>query len=351
MKYSSIRTIPGFGKIVGESNSIKKVFGLVEKVAKTDSTILITGESGTGKELIARAIHHNSNNSNGPMVVINCGAIPKELLESELFGHEKGAFTNAIKTRLGRFELANGGTIFLDEIGDMASDLQVKLLRVLQEKIFERVGGMRSIKVDVRVLAATNKNLEKAIKNGDFREDLYYRLNVIPISLPPLRERREDIPLLANFFLKKIAERIGAKEKNISEEAIDILSNYNWQGNIRELENLIERIFILSEDETIFVEDIPNYISVTKQNNSPKVSELLDINFQEENLAKEPEPAPILKKGFDFKEEMQKHQKAMILEALKEADGVKTKAAKLLNIKRTTLIEKIKQLKLEETKS
>lgn len=344
MKQISIQTIPGFGKMIGESKPMKKLFNLISKVSKTDSTILITGESGTGKELAARAIHTHSLQSKGAMVVINCGAIPKELLESELFGHEKGAFTNAIKTRIGRFELADGGTIFLDEIGDMSPDLQVKLLRVLQEKVFERVGGTRSIKVNVRVLAATHRDLKESISKNTFREDLYYRLNVIPINVPPLRNRKSDIPLLVDFFLEKLAERIGGNQKKtLSDEAMKILMDYDWQGNIRELENLIERVFILSDDNIIFAEDIPSHITNTPKIH-PKKSDLLNPNYEEES-------ANIIKKvesGFDFKKETEKHQMGLITQALEKTNWVKTQAAKLLNMKRTTLIEKMKKMNIKE---
>jgi len=246
-----------FENFVGDSRPIQKVFELIEKVADTDSTVLITGESGTGKELIAKAIHYNSYRRDNPMVVINCGAIPEELLESELFGHEKGAFTGAHKSRIGRFELANEGTIFLDEIGDMSPNLQVKLLRVLQEQKFERVGSTRTIKVDIRIVAATNKNLISAVNKGTFREDLYYRLNVIPIKVPPLRHRKSDIPLLVDFFLKKFNEEKRKHVKEFLPEAMDAVLHYDWRGNVRELENLVERVIILTNGDEIGLEDIP----------------------------------------------------------------------------------------------
>src|SRR3989338_1844496 len=238
-------TKPDFSGIVGESEKIKGVLSLVEKILDDDSTILILGESGTGKELIAKAIHYNGKRADRPLIPVNCGAIPEELLESELFGHEKGSFTGAIRTRIGKFELANSGTIFLDEIGDMSPALQVKMLRVLQEQEFERVGGMKSLKVNIRVIAATHRNLEKEVESNKFREDLFYRLNVIPISIPPLRERKSDIPILANHFLSKF-NRI--KNKNIerfSDDAMKCLIEYRWPGNVRELENSVERVVIL----------------------------------------------------------------------------------------------------------
>jgi len=250
----------GYDNLVGTSNAIKNIYDLIEKVADTDGTVLISGASGTGKELIARAIHYNSSRCDRPLVVINCGAIPEELLESELFGHEKGAFTGAYKSRIGRFEMANGGTIFLDEIGEMSPALQVKLLRVLQEKKFERVGGTKTIHVDVRIIAATNKNLTTAINKGKFREDLYYRLNVIPMKVPPLKQRKSDIPLLIDHFLKKFQK--GAKKKitDFSPEAMDAMLKYDWPGNVREVENVIKRLTILCDDEVVTVDDLPEHI-------------------------------------------------------------------------------------------
>ncbi|MDR2405677.1 MAG: sigma 54-interacting transcriptional regulator [Deltaproteobacteria bacterium] len=244
--------------IVGESDKLKKLFRLIEKVAKTDSTVLVQGESGTGKELIARAIHYSSPRRDKPLVPVNCGAIPEELLETELFGHEKGAFTSALKERAGRFELANGGTIFLDEIGDMSPKLQVKLLRVLQEREFERIGGDRTIEVDIRVITATHVDLVKAVSEGRFREDLYYRLNVIPVTVPPLRERKEDIPKLVEFFLERHKNLIEAGDNlSLSPKAMELLLCHDWPGNIRELENLVERMVTLAEGNILTVEDLP----------------------------------------------------------------------------------------------
>ncbi|MEW6602650.1 MAG: sigma-54 dependent transcriptional regulator, partial [Nitrospirota bacterium] len=241
----------GYSKIVGNSLPIQNVIKFIEKIADTDSTVLITGESGTGKELVAKTIHYNSSRSKKPFIPLNCAAIPKDILESELFGHEKGAFTGAINTRIGRFELANFGTLFLDEIAELAPALQVKLLRVLQEKEFERVGGIKTIKVDVRILAATNRDLEKAVKDGTFREDLYYRLNVIPIHLPQLRKMKEDIPLLVGHFIEDISKRKKKEQPRISQEVMNCLVNYRWPGNVRELENLIERLTILKEGDEV----------------------------------------------------------------------------------------------------
>jgi DNA-binding NtrC family response regulator len=318
-----------FENFVGDSKPIQNVFELIEKVADTDSTVLITGESGTGKELIAKAIHYNSYRRDKPMVVINCGAIPEELLESELFGHEKGAFTGAHKSRVGRFELANEGTIFLDEIGDMSPNLQVKLLRVLQEQKFERVGSTRTIKVDIRTIAATNKNLINAVNKGAFREDLYYRLNVIPIKVPPLRNRKSDIPLLVDFFLKKFNKEKRKDVREFSSDAMDALLQYDWRGNVRELENMVERVIILSNGEELGLEDIPESIRQRARTTKP--------------LETAPPPRP----GIPFDHAVEQYEKKLILHALSETNWVTTKAAKLLNMNRTTLIEKMKKKKLQ----
>lgn len=317
-----------FENFVGDSKPIQKVFELIEKVADTDSTVLITGESGTGKELIAKAIHYNSYRRDNPMVVINCGAIPEELLESELFGHEKGAFTGAHKSRIGRFELANEGTIFLDEIGDMSPNLQVKLLRVLQEQKFERVGSTRTIKVDIRIIAATNKNLISAVNKGTFREDLYYRLNVIPIKVPPLRHRKSDIPLLVDFFLKKFNEEKREPIKEFRPEAIDALLQYDWRGNVRELENLVERVIILADGDEIELDDISESIK-----GRARTIESFEATIPPNG-------------GILFDHAVEEYEKKLILQALSETNWVTTKAAKLLNINRTTLIEKMKKKKL-----
>jgi len=316
-----------FENFIGDSKPIQKVFELIEKVADTDSTVLITGESGTGKELIAKAIHYNSYRRDNPMVVINCGAIPEELLESELFGHEKGAFTGAHKMRVGRFELANGGTIFLDEIGDMSPNLQVKLLRVLQEQKFERVGGTRTLEIDVRIIAATNKNLINAVNRSTFRQDLYYRLNVIPIKVPPLRHRKSDIPLLIDFFFKRIDPRKRNGISGFSSEAGDALVAYDWPGNVRELENMVERMSILANGDQVELEDIPESI----KGKGAKIQAV---------------EVTIPKDGIVFDQAVEEYEKKLILEALNETNWVKTKAAKLLNINRTTLIEKMKKKKL-----
>ncbi len=322
-----------FGELVGESPKIQKVFKAVEKVAQSGSTILITGESGTGKELIARAIHYNSDRRDKPLVIINCGAIPGELLESELFGHEKGAFTGAHRTRIGRFEMANEGTIFLDEIGDMSPDLQVKLLRVLQEQTFERVGSTKSQKVDIRVIAATNKDLISSIEERTFREDLYYRLNVIPISIPPLRERKSDIPLLIDFFLKRLGGRRRSDQKRVktfSDEARKAMMRYDWPGNVRELENMIERLSVLVEEPTIELSDLPERVCG-------------------KSVSEPPSATITLEEGIGFNDAVEHYQRTLILQALNQTNWIKAKAAELLKMNRTTLVEKIKKMKLEAT--
>ncbi len=326
-----LKTRYGFENIVGSSKAMQEVFGLVEKVADTDSTVLITGESGTGKELIAHAIHYASDRKDGPFIPVNCAAIPEELLESELFGHEKGAFTHAIKTRIGRFELANKGTIFLDEIGEMSPSLQVKLLRVLQERKFERVGGVKTISVDIRVVSATNQDLEIAVKEGRFREDLFYRLNVIPIHVPPLRERRSDIPLLAKHFLKKYCSGKKRCVEGITDEALDILTRYDWPGNVRELENIMERMVILANGKMITKDDLP-YQILEKTGGVPGQAIPGDLEFPED--------------GLSLSQAVSELEKRLILKALERTGGVKNRAAKLLKMNRTTLIEKMKKLGL-----
>jgi len=246
-----------FEDLIGRSPAMRNIFSQITRIAKTKSTVLITGESGTGKELVARAIHINSPRANAPFVAINCAALPENLLESELFGHVKGAFTGAVESHPGKFERADGGTLFLDEVSSMSPALQAKLLRVLETQEFERVGGTNTIKVDVRIIAATNKNLEELIREGKFREDLYFRLNVVPIKIPPLRERREDIPLLVRHFVEKFCKEMGKKIKSISKAAMEALVEYDWPGNVRELQNIIERAVVLSEGDTITVNDLP----------------------------------------------------------------------------------------------
>lgn len=312
--------------ILGTSPEIQRVRDIIGKIADTDSTVLILGESGTGKELVARALHYGSARNNKPFVPINCAAIPEDLLESELFGYEKGAFTGAIATKIGRFEAANEGTVFLDEIGDMSPGLQVKILRVLQEKEFERVGGRSSIKVDVRVVAATNIDLERAVEEKKFRNDLYYRLNVIPIHLPPLRERSEDVLLLVNHFIEKIALRKKKTVKGVNPDALKALEGYDWPGNIRELENLVERLVVLKEPDTfVSLKDLPEKI----RKGSVEALGAGAVAFRAE--------------GLDFNTAVDNFEKDLILSALNRVNGVKKKAAEILNLNRTTLIEKMKR--------
>ncbi len=317
---------------------MKQVYRLAKKVASSSSTVLLLGESGTGKEVLAKYIHFCSKRK-GPFIAINCAAIPEELLEAELFGYEKGAFTGAIKSKPGKFEIAQNGTLFLDEIGDLSLKLQAKLLRVLQEKQVERLGSNHSIKVEVRIIAATNKDLEKEVEKGNFREDLFYRLNVIPIKIPPLRERKEDIPLLAEFFLKKICKREGIEEKRFSEDAIKALVNYSWPGNVRELENLIERAIILSESEVIGREELfpepLGFKDVKKEHVEDR--EVLLSSFKVPEIPEE---------GIDLNRILREIEIFYLKKALELSKGVKTKAAKLLGLNRTTFIEKLKKYKL-----
>jgi DNA-binding NtrC family response regulator len=329
--HSQLRSRYRFDNVIGSSGALRGVLDIVSKVAEADSTVLITGESGTGKELIARAIHYNSRRAERALVTVNCGAIPEELLESELFGHVRGAFTNAVAHREGRFAVANEGTIFLDEIGDMSPNLQVKLLRVLQERTFEPVGSSKTLRVDVRVIAATNQLLEEAIRDGRFREDLYYRLNVIPIEVPPLRERREDIPLLAQHFLDVLRHERDTKIESISDEAMARLCTYAWPGNVRELENLIERLTILRGDGEIGLEDLP-------------------ANFTEPGVSQPPAPQ-IPESGLAFREVVDDFETNLILQALEQTGWNKNQAAQLLGLNRTTLIEKIKKKGLQEPSS
>lgn len=367
--------------IIGQSTSLVEVFRILDKVAPTDSTVLVTGESGTGKELLVRALHANSRRADCPFVPINCGAIPKELLESELFGHEKGAFTHAIRSRPGRFELADGGTIFLDEIGEMDLSLQVKILRVLQEKEIERVGGTGCKKVDVRIVAATNRDLESEVTAGRFREDLYYRLNVIPLHLPPLRERGMDILILAHCFLERFCQKKNRPLLRLSEDTARVLLAYSWPGNVRELENFMERLSILVDGEYVQVDDLPAKIrdNVGSLDTLPPLPEgALGANAAP---ISQPAPAPetatvaaglpdaghageagasgmslarggqfvwpdlsvLEAQGTNLKDFLEAVEFRLIDEALQRADGVKNQAAELLGIKRTTLIEKLKK--------
>lgn len=328
--------------IIGESPALAEVYAMLEKVAPTDSTVLVSGESGTGKELLVRALHKNSRRKDRPFVPINCGAIPRELLESELFGHEKGAFTHAIRSRPGRFELADGGTIFLDEIGEMDLSLQVKILRVLQEQEFERVGGTAVKQVNVRVVAATNRDLEREVAEGRFREDLFYRLNVIPMHLPPLRDRGMDVILLAEHFLGRFCADKSRKRMRIAPKARDMLMAYSWQGNVRELENFMERLSILCDGEDVTPEDLPPKIWTEVGEDPPKkeLPACAPVGFAWPRLRDMEDKGLALK---DFLEEMESR---LLVEAVEQADGVKNRAAELLGIKRTTLIEKLKKRKL-----
>ncbi len=326
-----------FDNIVGRSDELAQVFDLVEKVAATDSTVIVTGESGTGKELVARAIHYNSPRKDKPLIVVNCAAIPEELLESELFGHVKGAFTGAVSTHAGRFDAADRGTIFLDEIGDMSLKLQVKVLRVLQEQRFEPVGSTSTHEVDVRIIAATNQDLERAVKERRFREDLYYRLNVIPIHIPPLRERRDDIPLLVDHFMEKYAKEAGGRIKGVTQAAMESLMSYSWPGNVRELENLIERLVVLKKEETIDAADLPEKITGAA---SPQFA-----------IKAEAGGIEIPDKGISFKRAVSDYESSLIMGALKKTGGNKNKAASLLRLNRTTLVEKIKKKGMEQGES
>lgn len=316
-----VEAVRGFDRIISQNEKMLEIFNLIKKVANTSTHILITGESGTGKELVARSIHHQGNRKAGPFVAINCAAIPPELMESEMFGHERGAFTGAHTRTIGKFEHANGGTLFLDEISALRPDLQAKLLRVLQEKEIERIGSNRTIKVDIRVISATNTNLEDDVTQGKFRQDLYFRLNVVPISIPPLRERKEDIPLLAQHFLNKFNIAFNKKIPGFSKKALDALCQYHWPGNIRELENLIERIIVLSKD------------------NNP--IELKDIPFEILTSSGQGIKNEVFSKGglTNAKEEFEKR---LILNALESAGWNQSEAAKILKISRNYFLRRLK---------
>ncbi len=311
----------GYDEIIGESKAIKDVFSLINQIAESGSPVLIQGESGTGKELVARAIHMKSNRADKPFIKNNCGAFNENLLESELFGHEKGAFTGAIKQKKGRFELADKGTLFLDEIGDISPAMQIKLLRVLQEGEFERVGGEVTLRIDVRVISATNRDLQKYVAEEKFREDLFFRLNVIPIRLPSLRERKEDITLLVDHFINKLSIKYSREKKKIDKAGVDVLINYSWPGNIRELENLIERLYFISTGEKIESDLIGRQLS--------------NVTVSEHKFDKLP-----------LDDALATFEKQMIIQAMKNADNVKTLAAKMLGIKTSTLYYKLEKYKL-----
>ena len=315
-----------FSNLVGNSAAIQNIYRLIAVVAQKTSTVLIEGETGTGKELIARAIHYNGPRRDHPLVSVNCGAIPSNLLEDELFGHVKGAFTNAHQHRIGRFEQANHGTLFLDEVSNMPADLQVKLLRVLQEREFQRVGSATTIKVDVRIVAATNGNLLEAVQNGNFREDLYYRLNVIPIHVPPLRQRRDDIPLLVSHFTKKFCTDQQLQLKRVSHEAMRNLMAYDWPGNVRQLENAMEMAVSLSGDRDLL--DIADFPLVSRQASNPMAAQAIDIPDD----------------GIHFNTMISDLEKRLILQSLEAAKGNKKRAASLLHLKRTTFVEKLRRI-------
>jgi len=324
-----VRDRLGFENIVGKNARMRQIFELIQKVAPTRASVLITGESGTGKELVARAIHYKSNREKEPFITVNCAALPETLLESELFGHEKGAFTGAASLRKGRFELADTGTLFLDEIGDIPLALQAKLLRVLQERVFERVGGSKSIQVDVRVITATNRDLKDEVENGRFRDDLYYRLNVVQIHLPPLRERRDDIPLLATHFIAKYAVVLNKPRLDISQEALRFLTSLPWEGNVRELENTIERAAILCANDRIEPTDVqPDSAAM------PLPSAGLAADMDIDQLIPSDVTLPNVLSGIEER---------MVRRALEEADFVQTRAAESLGITKSLLQYKMKK--------
>jgi len=306
-----------FKSIIGKSRKMQEVYAKIEQIADTRTTVLITGESGTGKELVARALHFNSSRKEKPFITINCAALPESLIESELFGHERGAFTDAQARKMGQFELADNGTLLMDEVADLSHATQAKLLRVLQEKEFTRVGGTRMIRVDVRVITATNKNLHEALKQGNFREDLYYRINVVPIHLPPLRDRKEDLPLLINHFLTKKAEEEGHPPKEISPEAVGLMMNYDWPGNVRELQNIIEQVVTLCSNSVIHSEDLPDFFR----------KQIKSTTLKEQALSGK----------ISFEHAVTEFERDIIIEALKKTRYIQTHAADLLGISRRIL--------------
>jgi len=317
-----------YGDIIGCSRRMTGIFRLVDRVADSESTVVITGESGTGKGMVARAIHNRSNRSEKSFITINCGAIPENLLESELFGHVRGAFTGASSNKPGKFELARGGTVFLDEIGDMSTNLQVKILRVLEEREFEQVGGSKTLHADVRIIAATHANLEELVAQKKFREDLFYRLYVVPIEVPPLRERRSDIPLLVKHFLSEFNRKNSRSVVGISEDALRLMRAYDWPGNVRELKNAMERMVVLTGDGWIE----PHHLSQKLRNGEDRTG-VGSVKISDE--------------GINLNSAVTEYEKALILESLKRTKWIKNQAAKLLQLNRTTLVEKIKRHKLE----
>lgn len=324
---SEVSRTYGFENIIGKSKEIQEIFRVIMQVADSRTTVLVIGESGTGKELISRAIHYHSSRKNKPFITINCAAIPETLIESELFGHERGAFTSAYGKKVGRFEMAHTGSLFLDEIGELSLPTQAKILRFLEEKEFTRIGGTKNIKVDVRLIAATNKNLEESIKSGTFREDLYYRINVVPIHVPPLRNRKEDIPPLANNFVKRFDEENRRRPHKISKEAMDMLLNYDWPGNVRELENLVERVMALSTAETITPEDLP--LNVRE---NVRINRLKDA---------------VLGGEMSLIKAVEEFERDIISDAVKRANYVQSQAATGLGISRRILKYKLDKLKID----
>ncbi len=323
--------------IIGESSAIQSIFRTIDKVSQTDSTVLISGESGTGKELVARAIYEASTRAGRPFIAVNCGAIPGELLESELFGHKKGAFTGAVETRLGRFEAANGGTLFLDEVGELPLHLQVKLLRVLQTRQFEPVGSSQTVAVDVRIIAATNRDLEEAAAKNEFRQDLYYRLNVIPIKVPSLRERKSDIVQLSKFFIEKFNRLTGHCVEPIGGKLLEALFTYDWPGNVRELENLMERLVILKGNGAVDLSDLPHKI----------FSQYIEKRSQEQGTGAvsgwEFPKMMLPRTGVDLKEIVAAFENHLVDQALARTRGNKNRASSLLKMNRTTLVEKLRK--------
>lgn len=340
-------------ELAGVSRALAQVRDMVAKVAPTDSSVLITGESGTGKEVVARGIHSQSERDGGPFVAVNCGAIPGELLESELFGHEKGAFTGAVSARIGRFEQAATGTLFLDEIGDMPQGMQVKLLRVLQERTFEKVGSNKTQRCDVRIIAATHQNLEAHAQEGKFRADLYYRLNVFPIEIPPLRERPDDVQVIAERFLEAFNKQRGTSTR-VSSACFDALRQYAWPGNARELSNLMERLTILHPDEQVSVSQLParwrNGASQSAIIDEPRVPDFLFSADESSGTDRAELVLPgLTEDGIDLKTCLSEMERVLIVQALDLSGGVVAKAAKLLNLQRTTLVEKMRKQGLERS--
>ncbi len=325
---SEIQELYGQDNIVGKGEAMMKIFDTIKTVSDRETTVLIQGDSGTGKELISGAIHYNSSRKEGPFVKLSCAVLNKEILESELFGHEKGAFTGAIKTRRGRFELADGGTIFIDDLDDIPIEIQVKLLRVLQESEFERVGGEKTISVNVRLICATKEDLAILVKQGKFREDLYYRLNVVAITLPALRERKEDIPLLINYFIKKYSKRLKIPRPDISQDTVDLLMKHDWPGNIRELENAVEHALVFTSDNKITVQSLPEYLK-RFESVSDKIH--LDLNKKDK---------------IDFHDTVEEFERNLIKWAYKRANGNQVNMAEILGIPRTTLRNKMIKLNL-----